>query len=490
MGETETSWAPGLVVLGAGLVVGALLALRARAGTRKISKKQVTEPLELRDARAMRDTRLEQLRELAVTRHKLAPAVARGEQLRLEREAAEAWRKLDKYTKTEHRKHPEKKSAEAAAALAAPTPGLFARYPAVIGLLAGLIGAGFVFALKTGLESASSARNGGGMTGGTSIPGGPPAGGGRPSMGGSAPAGGSPVDADPEVIALRKAVEANPASLPAKLDLAQALLYRDDYMGSFSSAREVLAVEPENPRALTYSAVVRLAMGQGEAALKMLDTAVARDPTLLEAHVHRGITAYQLGKWQTAVESWDLALKMAPEGKESIGHLLEDARSRASGGPGTIDRPPPGATAAAHPPPGSAPPPGMGTPAPMAMGNPPPPSDPANLPPETIRGTVSLDPDVAARAPPGAIVFVYVRPDGVSAGPPTAAKRFPLAALPATFALGPQDIMIQGMPWPDKVQIDARLDADGVATTKDPSDPTARVTGIGPGTAGIALVVK
>lgn len=506
MGETETSWTPGLVVLGVGLVVGAFLALRARANTRKGAKiagkgkgnkaqPQATESIELRDARAMRDTRLEQLRELAVTRHKLAPGVARGEQLRLEREAAEAWRKLDKFSKAEHKK-PEKKGEGAAAPSAVdeatPTPGLFARYPAVIGLVAGLIGAGFVFALKSGLESSSSARGGGSMTGGTAAMGGPPPGAG--AMGGGAMAGGaSPADADPEVRALRELVAANPTSIVAKLDLSQALLYRDDYMGSFSTAKEVLAVEPENARALTYSAVVRLAMGQGEGALKLLDTAVAKDPQLLEAHVHRGITAYQLGKWQTAVESWDTALKMAPEGKESIGHLLEDARSRAAGGPGTIERPPPGSTPPPHPPGGAPPPPpaqGMGGPPPMAMGAPPPPVDPANLPPETIRGTVSIDPGLAARAPPGAIVFVYVRPDGVSAGPPTAAKRFPVATLPASFALGPQDIMIQGMPWPDKVQLDARLDADGVATTKDPGDPTARLTGIGPGTGGLLLELK
>jgi cytochrome c-type biogenesis protein CcmH len=140
-----------------------------------------------------------------------------------------------------------------------------------------------------------------------------------------------------------------------------------------------------------------------------------------------------------------------------------------AGGPLPPDHPP-----AAAPPPADALPPGH----PTASAAPPPPAPPA--PAGGISGTIAISAAASAKAGPGALVFVSVRPDGQTAGPPVAAKRLPAGPFPLAFTIGPQDSMM-GLPWPDPATLDVRLDSDGNAMSKDPSDPAARATGVSAG---------
>jgi len=86
----------------------------------------------------------------------------------------------------------------------------------------------------------------------------------------------------------------------------------------------------------------------------------------------------------------------------------------------------------------------------------------------SIRGTVTIAPELVQRAPKGAVLFVIAR-RGAS-GPPTAVKRIPNPSFPLEFELGPDDRMIQAMPWSGPLQINARLDSDGNATTRSAGD--------------------
>ena len=64
-----------------------------------------------------------------------------------------------------------------------------------------------------------------------------------------------------------------------------------------------------------------------------------------------------------------------------------------------------------------------------------------------VAGTLELGEGQAA--PPGAIVFITVRPAGVTSGPPVAAKRLPATSFPITFDVGPADSMMgQSLPGP------------------------------------------
>ena len=68
------------------------------------------------------------------------------------------------------------------------------------------------------------------------------------------------------------------------------------------------------------------------------------------------------------------------------------------------------------------------------------------------------------------VLFVIVRPPGVTTGPPLAVRRVPAPEFPVELAIGPGDAMIPGTAFPDRVAIAARLDMDGDASTTGPDD--------------------
>ena len=105
-----------------------------------------------------------------------------------------------------------------------------------------------------------------------------------------------------------------------------------------------------------------------------------------------------------------------------------------------------------------------------------------------IRGTVSIAPALMERAPKGAVLFVIAR-RGPS-GPPTAVKRIPNPSFPMEFELGPEDRMIQAMPWSGPLQLTARLDSDGNATTRSAGDLQGAATApASPGDAQVRIVL-
>jgi cytochrome c-type biogenesis protein CcmH len=102
-----------------------------------------------------------------------------------------------------------------------------------------------------------------------------------------------------------------------------------------------------------------------------------------------------------------------------------------------------------------------------------------------ISGTVSLADGLPA-ASDGAVLFIIARHG--EAGPPLAVKRIPAPSFPLDFTLGPEDRMIQAMPFAGPLRITARLDADGNATTRDPGDLQGSAPGtVDPGATGVAV---
>lgn len=102
---------------------------------------------------------------------------------------------------------------------------------------------------------------------------------------------------------------------------------------------------------------------------------------------------------------------------------------------------------------------------------------------QTIRGTIA--------APPGAgggILFLFVRAAGATGGPPLAVQRIPSPSFPFSFAIGPADAMMAGGPFPDRVTVEARLDADGNAMSEGPDDVSARAE-VAPGASGVELTL-
>lgn len=147
------------------------------------------------------------------------------------------------------------------------------------------------------------------------------------------------------------------------------------------------------------------------------------------------------------------------------------------------------------PPPG-APGPGGMAPGPMAAGGAPGPmaagdartgggAAPAGDP---IRGRIVLAPALAGRVPPGAVLFLVARTG--EGGPPVAVKRIPDPSFPLDFELGPDDRMLEGVPFTGPFELVARVDADRNAATRNPGDlQGASPSRVPPGASDVELVI-
>jgi hypothetical protein len=94
------------------------------------------------------------------------------------------------------------------------------------------------------------------------------------------------------------------------------------------------------------------------------------------------------------------------------------------------------------------------------------------IPAQPIQGTIEVAAEFADRIPDAATLFVIVRAGDT--GPPLAVKRITSPSFPFEFSVGPDDRMIQAMPFKGPLQLTARLDSDGNARTHTPGDIQGR----------------
>jgi cytochrome c-type biogenesis protein CcmH len=102
---------------------------------------------------------------------------------------------------------------------------------------------------------------------------------------------------------------------------------------------------------------------------------------------------------------------------------------------------------------------------------------------------IELAPARAGPAPAGATLFIVVREARLQRGPPAAVKRLDAASFPLRFELSDKDSMA-GEPLPDPLRIEARLDGDGNAMTREPGDLTAVEDGVRSGNTNLRLVLR
>ncbi len=113
-------------------------------------------------------------------------------------------------------------------------------------------------------------------------------------------------------------------------------------------------------------------------------------------------------------------------------------------------------------------------------------SAPADSP--NIEGTIELAPNLAGRVPAGAVLFLIART--TERGPPLAVVRITDPEFPHSFSIGPEDRMIESMPFAGEIRISARVDSDGNATSRSPGDLQGAVElPSAPGDRGVDLVI-
>jgi len=105
-----------------------------------------------------------------------------------------------------------------------------------------------------------------------------------------------------------------------------------------------------------------------------------------------------------------------------------------------------------------------------------------------LSGTIALDPSAVDKVSGPVTVFVIAR-DKAGKGHPILAKRLDITSFPAKFTLGPGDSMMGGTP-PDTVSIEARIDLDRDAMTKEPGAPAAKIDSVAIGTNDVVLKLK
>src|SRR5581483_2917429 len=349
------------------------------------------------------------------------------ERTRLEREAAQVLRALD------GKKPGAARPGVSAVAIQAPAAAPAGMNPAVKGFVWGVASVAALGFLGYFVWSSSTDKNAQPMQGGMQPQ--PQA-----QMQGQAQA----PQADPAVQQLEAAVASSPEDVNARINLAKAYLEKENMMGVFEQTQAVLAKSPGDPRALTYQALVRMAMGQTDIAGKMLEQATKTDPKFIDAWVGMAWLSFQTGKPEAGEKAMSEAMKQHPEEKARLTEILTEMKNQK-----------PAALPKNHP--------QVGEPPPAAAAS----SAPATG--DAIHLTLNLDAAAAARVPQHPIVYIIARPAGVTSGAPIAVKRLLADGFPMQVDFSSADSMM-GQPLPAKLHLEVRVDIDGDAATKSPQD--------------------
>lgn len=421
----QVDWGPALAMLGIGVAIAVVLIWRSSRVTRRTLPPEVVDQvLDLRDERARFDALITQLRELDDRAGERTAAQLAVERRELEIEAARALRDLElrggipaiaaAQTIGGAGGRAEEPVAAVPRAPGGPAGGFWWGVATVVAV------AGLVLLVT---RAASDRAAGESPTGGTGM--------------GAQGDRGPMVDAD----ALRRTVQENPGDVAARLDLAQALLIARDFPGVMEQTRVVLEVRPDEPRALAYQAVVRVAQGERDRALAMAQKAVAGGGDNVETWVYLAIVHAQRGERAAAATVLEQAISRFPNEAPALQSLLAELRGTA-----------PGAQAAPEP----------------------------QAPAGGVLVQVQLDPAAGARR---GTLFVFARP--ASGGDAVAVRRSSAQAFPVDVGLVSADSMTGSLP--ETMRIEARLDADGNPGTVGPDDLTAAVDDVRAG--GVAQLV-
>jgi hypothetical protein len=110
----------------------------------------------------------------------------------------------------------------------------------------------------------------------------------------------------------------------------------------------------------------------------------------------------------------------------------------------------------------------------------------------TISGKVLLSKELKDKVGPTAVLYIVARPNGMTAGPPTAVKRIPgPIQFPVSFEIGASDRMMPDGPFAGQFTIMARISQSGSASPVSPGDliVSQPANGVSPGGKPVSLKI-
>jgi tetratricopeptide (TPR) repeat protein len=435
-------WGPGLLVLAAGLIVGAVASLRTGRENKEKAASKADLALAVSDLRQRRDHLYERLRDVeldAGERIILEVAAARALMALDELGALGAEGKPDPVFKAEQPKPAAKADATEASPSEEAAPAgegsFIQKHPLLVGVLFGG-GMTAVVALLIVLAMRDATPN----------PNQPMAMGGDGGAGGQAVEAQEPEPLPPALQSLVQQWEQDPSNVAVGNRLSHGLLEVGRFFESFQVAQKIMEVEPSDPEARTHLAAVRMAMGMRDQARSLLDDVLENHPDLIEAYLYRGVLHAEEGDRAKAAEVWQRGVDASGGEHAGLKRLIELEREQRL--PSDLrERPPPQDPASAPPHPTAAVPSADGA---AQTGD-----------PGAYQVTLSL-PD-GSSVPPNAVLFVSVLNE--AGGPPVAVKRMASPSFPMRLSLGAADSMM-GQALPENGRIRARLDTDGNVSTR------------------------
>ncbi|MCB9677084.1 MAG: hypothetical protein H6737_18350 [Alphaproteobacteria bacterium] len=255
------------------------------------------------------------------------------------------------------------------------------------------------------------------------------------------------------------ALEADPNDVRALNALTQLSLGEPAKAWNYNE--QARKADPSNVDAKMLHGVITAIMGMPEKAQEKFDEVIAEHPDHAATWAWKGLTYAEAKDWENTIKSLEKAKELGLS-DHTIDNTLEMARNggvRAEGGP-------------------------------MMGGNAPSPA-PAAAGAVIASGVVNIDPNRSTFK--AQTLFVNVK-DPAAPGPPIAAKKLPPGPYPLAFTITEADRISMGGPManrpiPDTVQLSLRLDADGNAFSKEPTDPQVQVD-VTKGTKGLELMLK
>lgn len=240
-------------------------------------------------------------------------------------------------------------------------------------------------------------------------------------------------------------------NLSMTLAAGRAAYERQDWRAAVDAFKQALALDPDNPEAHAFMALILLHVGHADEALLAVDRALRKNASHPFALWTKGIVLFE-GKqdYNGAILTWErlIAQRLGETDADRIAQAIVEARTRLA----ARDR---GAPAAgSH---------------------------------KAITGTITVAPALRTAVPSNGVLFVIARQGD---GPPLAVKRIANPTFPLTFGLGEEDRMVGQRPFEGEVTLVARFKRDGAAGPPGPGDIEGRAkTPVKIGQRGIDIVL-